>query len=218
KHGLKLIEDCAQCHGASLGPKRLGQFGDLSCFSFYPTKNLGAFGDGGAVLAGDEGLAARLKALREYGWGARYVSDFAGMNSRLDELQAAVLRVKLKYLDRDNARRVSIADAYDRGLKDSGLVLPARRERATPVFHQYVVRSPKRDALRAALEKQGIGTLIHYPAPVHLQGAYRGRVALDPAGLGESERVAREVLSLPMFPELSEASVARVIAAIGKAL
>ncbi len=217
-HGLKLIEDCAQCHGAALGNRRLGSIGDLSCFSFYPTKNLGAFGDGGAVLTGDAGIAARLKALREYGWRERYVSDFAGMNSRLDELQAAVLRVKLKYLDSDNARRASIALAYDRGLKDSGLVLPARRKGATHVFHQYVVRSPKRDALRAALDKQGIGTGIHYPVPVHLQAAYRGRVALDPAGLGASERAAREVLSLPIYPELGEESVARVIAAIRQAL
>jgi dTDP-4-amino-4,6-dideoxygalactose transaminase len=217
-HGLKLIEDCAQCHGAALGNRRLGGIGDLSCFSFYPTKNLGCFGDGGAILARDEENASRLRGLREYGWRERYVSDFAGMNSRLDELQAAVLQVKLKHLDADNARRVSIADAYDRGLKDSGLVLPARRKGATHVFHQYVVRSPKRDALRAALDKQGIGTGIHYPAPVHLQGAYRGRVALDPAGLGESERASREVLSLPIYPELSDESVARVIAAIRQAL
>src|SRR5208282_448793 len=217
-HGLKLIEDCAQCHGAALGNRRLGGIGDLSCFSFYPTKNLGCIGDGGAILARDEGNASRLKALREYGWRERYVSDFAGMNSRLDELQAAVLRVKLKHLDADNARRVSIADAYDRGLKDLGLVLPARRERATHVFHQYVVRTSKRDALHAALDQQGISTGIHYPAPVHLQGAYRGRVALDPAGLSESERASREVLSLPIFPELDDESVARVIAAIRQSL
>jgi len=124
----------------------------------------------------------------------------------------------LKHLDADNARRVSIADAYDRGLKDTGLTLPARRKGATHVFHQYVVRSPKRDALRAALDKQGVGTGIHYPAPVHLQGAYRGRVALDPAGLGESERASREVLSLPIYPELADESVARVIAAIRQSL
>ena len=217
-HGLKLIEDCAQCHGAALGNRRLGGIGDLACFSFYPTKNLGCFGDGGAVLARDEKNASRLRGLREYGWGERYVSDFAGMNSRLDELQAVVLRVKLKHLDADNARRVSIADAYDRGLKDTGLTLPARRKGATHVFHQYVVRSPKRDALRAALDKQGVGTGIHYPAPVHLQGAYRGRVALDPAGLGESERASREVLSLPIYPELADESVARVIAAIRQSL
>ncbi|HTC17936.1 MAG TPA: DegT/DnrJ/EryC1/StrS family aminotransferase [Stellaceae bacterium] len=218
RHGLKLIEDCAQCHGASLGGKRLGAFGDLSCFSFYPTKNLGAFGDGGAVLAGDPGLAARLAALREYGWRERYVSERPGMNSRLDELQAAVLRVKLAGLDAGNARRAAIADRYDRGLQDTGLLLPARRGGATHVFHQYVVRTAKRDALRKNLEQQGIGTGIHYPLPVHLQDAYRGRIALDPAGLGESERAAHEVLSLPMFPELDEEAVARVIAAIRKSL
>ena len=217
-HGLKLVEDCAQSHGATLGGKRLGQFGDLSCFSFYPTKNLGCFGDGGAVLTGNAGLAARLRGLREYGWRERYVSDSAGMNSRLDELQAAVLRVKLRHLDSANARRAAIADAYDRGLMDTGLILPARRKGATHVFHQYVVRSPKRDALHKDIGKQGIGTGIHYPAPVHLQGAYRGRVALDPAGLSQSERASREVLSLPMFPELDDESVARVIAAIRKSL
>jgi dTDP-4-amino-4,6-dideoxygalactose transaminase len=140
------------------------------------------------------------------------------MNSRLDELQAAVLRVKLKYLNRDNKRRASVALAYDRGLKGTGLVLPARRAGATYVFHQYVVRSPKRDALRAALEKQGIATGIHYPVPVHLQAAYRGRIALDPAGLGETERASREVLSLPIFPELGAKSAARVIAAIRRSL
>jgi len=218
QRGIKLIEDCAQCHGASLGGKRLGGFGDLSCFSFYPTKNLGGFGDGGAVLTGDPGLAARLRALREYGWRARYVSEKPGMNSRLDELQAAVLRMKLADLDSGNARRVAIAERYDRGLKDSGLVLPARRGGATHVFHQYVVRTAKRDALRAALDRQGIGTGIHYPLPVHLQDAYRGRIALDPAGMGESERASREVLSLPMYPELDAESVARVIAAIRKSL
>ncbi len=126
--------------------------------------------------------------------------------------------MKLRHLDSANARRASIADAYDRGLKDTGLVLPARRKGATHVFHQYVVHSPKRDALHKDLEKQGIGTGIHYPLSVHLQGAYRGRVALDPAGLGQSERASREVLSLPMFPELDDESVARVIAAIRKSL
>jgi dTDP-4-amino-4,6-dideoxygalactose transaminase len=218
KHGLKVIEDCAQSHGAAWGKKRLGTLGDLACFSFYPTKNLGGFGDGGAVLAGDDGLAARLRELREYGWHDRYVSDRPGMNSRLHEIQAAMLRVKLPGLDAANARRVALAGLYDQGLKDLGLVLPARQQGGTHVFHQYVLRSKRRDALRAALDQQGVGTNIHYPVPVHLQGAYRGRLALDPAGMANSEAAAREVLSLPMFPELPEESVLRVIAAVKKSL
>ena len=213
RHGAKLIEDCAQSHGATLGSRRLGSIGDIACFSFYPTKNLGAVGDGGAVLANDDGLAVRLRELREYGWRERYISAIPGMNTRLDPIQAAVLRVKLASLDRANARRAAIAARYDRGLAKTGLSLPARRSGGTHVFHQYVVRTPQRDALRATLDRAGIGTTIHYPVPVHLQPAYRGRVALDPGGLGESERAAREILSLPMFPELSAAAAARVIAA-----
>lgn len=216
RHGAILIEDCAQSHGATLDDKRLGSFGDVACFSFYPTKNLGAVGDGGAVLTSDNDLAVQLRALREYGWGDRYVSAMPGMNTRLDPIQAAVLQVKLPTLDRANARRAAIAARYDRGLAKAGLGLPARRAGATHVFHQYVIRVPRRDALRTTLGRAGIGTAIHYPVPVHLQPAYRGRVDLDPGGLGESERAAREVLSLPMFPELAAADVARVIAAVEK--
>jgi dTDP-4-amino-4,6-dideoxygalactose transaminase len=213
-HGIPVIEDCAQSHGAHFGQRRLGSLGDLGCFSLYPTKNLGALGDGGIVVTADDGLAERLRALREYGWRARYVSDIPGMNSRLDEVQAAVLRVKLPALDAGNARRAMIADAYDRGLTGSGLGPPWRRPDASHVFHQYVVRSPARDRLRDALRARGIGTNIHYPMPVHLQPAYRGRIALDPAGLPESEAAAREVLSLPLYPQLEDAAVARVVAAM----
>ncbi|HEV2263923.1 MAG TPA: DegT/DnrJ/EryC1/StrS family aminotransferase [Stellaceae bacterium] len=214
RHGVTLIEDCAQSHGAMLDGRRLGSIGDVACFSFYPTKNLGAVGDGGAVLTSDNDLAARLREIREYGWRKRYVSAVSGMNTRLDPIQAAVLRVKLPGLDRANARRAAIAARYDRGLAKTGLGLPVRRSGATHVFHQYVVRTPRRDAVRAALDRAGIGTAVHYPVPVHLQPAYRGRVGLDPGGLGESERAAREVLSLPMFPELGATDVARVIAAV----
>jgi dTDP-4-amino-4,6-dideoxygalactose transaminase len=214
RHGVRLIEDCAQCHGATLAGKRLGSIGDLAAFSFYPTKNLGALGDGGMVVTEDDGLAERMKALREYGWRERYVSDICGLNSRLDELQAAILRVKLAVLDADNARRDAIAFAYDRGLAGLPLELPARRGAASHVFHQYVVRTPRRDALREALKARGIGTNIHYPMPVHLQPAYHGRLALGPSGLGESERAAREVLSLPIYPQLGDEAVAQVIAAV----
>lgn len=214
RHGARLVEDCAQSHGARLGAARTGSIGDLAAFSFYPTKNLGALGDGGLVTTSDDALADRLRALREYGWRERYVSDLAGMNSRLDELQASVLRVKLAALDADNGRRAALADAYDRGLAGLALELPRRRAGATHVFHQYVVRSPRRDALRQALAARGVGTNIHYPVPVHLQPAYRGRVAIDPSGLGESERAAREVLSLPLYPQLAEAALAETVAAL----
>lgn len=214
KHGFRIIEDCAQSHGAALDGRRLGGIGDLAAFSFYPTKNLGGIGDGGAVLSNDAALAARLKELREYGWRRRYISDRTGMNSRLDEMQAAILRVKLRHLDGDNARRQAIAGIYDYGLRwCEGIGLPARRPGATHVFHQYVLRCRDRDGLQAALKARGVGTNIHYPVPVHLQPAYQDRVALGPGGLPESERAAREVLSLPMFPELGEDQAARVVAA-----
>jgi len=214
RHGARVIEDCAQCHGAALKDRRAGSFGDLAAFSFYPTKNLGALGDGGMVVAGDDALARCVRELREYGWRERYVSAIPGLNSRLDELQAAVLRVKLGALDRDNARRAAIAETYDRGLADLPLTLPARRAEATHVFHQYVVRSPARDALRAVLGDSGIGTNIHYPVPVHLQPAYEGRVVVAPSGLVETERAARAVLSLPIYPQLADAAVVRVISAV----
>jgi dTDP-4-amino-4,6-dideoxygalactose transaminase len=214
RYGVPVVEDCAQCHGAMLGGRRLGSLGDIAAFSFYPTKNLGALGDGGAVVTGDAALAERVHALREYGWRERYVSDIAGMNSRLDELQAAILAVKLGALDADNARRAAIADAYDAGLAGLPLGLPTRRPGASHVFHQYVVRSPARDRLRAALAERGIGSNVHYPVPVHLQPAYQGRVAIGPSGLGRSEQAAREVLSLPIYPQLGDAAVARVGAAM----
>jgi dTDP-4-amino-4,6-dideoxygalactose transaminase len=214
RHGARVVEDCAQCHGALSGGRRAGSLGELGAFSFYPTKNLGALGDGGVVVTSDDALAQRLRALREYGWRERYVSDVPGMNSRLDELQAAILRVKLGALDAENARRAAIAAAYDQALAGLPLGLPARRAGASHVFHQYVVRSPERDRLRDALAGRGIGTNIHYPVPVHVQPAYRGRIAIGPGGLAESERAASEVLSLPMFPQLDDAQVARVVTAL----
>lgn len=218
RHGARVVEDCAQCHGALSGPRRAGSLGELGAFSFYPTKNLGALGDGGVVVTGDDALAQRLRALREYGWRERYVSDVPGMNSRLDELQAAILRVKLGALDADNARRASIAAAYDQALAGLPLGLPARRAGASHVFHQYAVRSSERDRLRVALAGRGIGTNIHYPVPVHVQPAYRGRIPIGPGGLAESERAASEVLSLPMFPQLDDTQVARVVTALREAV
>jgi len=209
-----LVEDAAQCHGALSGTRTIGSIGKVAAFSFYPTKNLGAIGDGGMVVTGDDGLAERLRALRQYGWRKRYISDIIGVNSRLDEIQAAVLRVRLTMLEAENQRRREIAAAYDKGLAGLPLKLLGRQPGATHVFHQYVIRTEKRDALQQALRGRGIGTNIHYPVPVHLQPAYQGRLAIGPSGLGETERAAREVLSLPIFPQLTEDQVGRVIAGV----
>ena len=216
RHGAKLIEDCAQAHGAKLDGRTLGTWGDVACFSLYPTKNLGALGDGGVIATDDGKLATDLKALRQYGWYQHYISDLAGMNSRLDELQAAILRVKLTALARWNARRRAIAAAYDAGLAGSGLVLPQVRAGAEHVYHQYAVRAPDRDGLKARLRERGVASNIHYPVPVHCQAAYRDRLILGPAGLRETEQAAREVLSLPMYPQLGDEAVAHVIAAVLK--
>jgi len=204
---LRLIEDCAQAHGATASGKRVGTLGDIAAFSFYPTKNLGALGDGGAVVTKDPNLAERVRLLREYGWRERYVSDIAGMNSRLDELQAAILRVKLRYLEEENGRRQNIARAYDEKLAASALRLPQVCGNVSHVYHQYVVRTVERDRLKEMLRGQGIGTLVHYPVPVHRQPAYRDRVLIGSGGLPETERAAREVLSLPMYPQLTDEQV-----------
>ena len=214
RRGVALIEDCAQAHGAMLDGQKLGTFGLAAAFSLYPTKNLGALGDGGVLATDDFELADRIAALRQYGWRERYVSDLIGVNSRLDEVQAAILRAKLPRLDAGNARRRAIAAAYDAALADGPLAPPARREGAEHVFHQYVLRVADRAGMQARLRAEGVGTGIHYPVPVHLQGAYRGRVPLGPAACGETERAAREVLSLPMYPELSDAQVERICAAL----
>ncbi|HEX9004327.1 MAG TPA: DegT/DnrJ/EryC1/StrS family aminotransferase, partial [Blastocatellia bacterium] len=170
---------------------------------FYPTKNLGALGDGGAVVTSDAALAERVRLLREYGWRERYVSEIAGMNSRLDELQAAILRVKLKRLDEENERRRQLARVYDEKLAAAPLQLPALQNNVSHVYHQYVLRAANRDQLKERLKEQGIGTLIHYPVAVHQQPAYRNRVLVGGGGLPETERAARSVLSLPMYPQLT---------------
>jgi dTDP-4-amino-4,6-dideoxygalactose transaminase len=213
KYKLRVIEDCAQAHGAMYNGKRIGSFGDLACFSFYPTKNLGALGDGGMVVTDQPELAQRVGLLRQYGWAERYISHIPGGNSRLDELQAAILRVKLRYLDQDNARRVRIAASYQAGLRGCGLVLPAVRQKASHVYHQYVVRTTRRDRLQQHLKDNGIAALIHYPVPVHLHPAYRGRLA-GRKDLIKTERVAQEVLSLPIYPELNEADLEAVLEAV----
>jgi dTDP-4-amino-4,6-dideoxygalactose transaminase len=213
-HGAAVIEDCSQSHGALIGQRKCGTLGAAAAFSLYPTKNLGALGDGGVLSTDDEALAERIAALRQYGWRERYISDMAGVNSRLDEVQAAALRVKLTALDAANARRQAIAAAYDAALAGGPLAAPVRRAGTSHVFHQYVLRCRDRAAIQAFLRARGIATNIHYPVPVHAQPAYRGRVALGPAHCAETERAAGEVLSLPMFPELTDAQVEAVCAAL----
>lgn len=210
RHGIPVIEDCSQAHGATWNGQKLGTFGTFGTFSLYPTKNLGALGDGGVIATSNAELAERIAALRQYGWKTHYISDEIGINSRLDELQAAILRVKLVHLDAQNARRQAVAARYDQALKNTPLVPPARRPNTTHVFHQYVVRTPDRTAIQALLKAEGVATGIHYPVPVHLQPAYAGRIALGPAGCQTTETAAREVMSLPMFPQLTEAQIDHV--------
>jgi dTDP-4-amino-4,6-dideoxygalactose transaminase len=213
-HGVPVIEDCAQAHGATIGGRKVGTFTEIATFSFYPTKNLGALGDGGMLATQDAGLGADVAALRQYGWRTHYISDAIGVNSRLDELQAAILRVKLQHLDAQNARRQAIAAAYDDALRGTVLTPPARRDGVGHVFHLYVLRAPERAALQARLRADGVATGIHYPSPVHLQPAYRGRIALGPSGCRATEIAAEQVVSLPMYPELSDSQVAQVCKAL----
>jgi dTDP-4-amino-4,6-dideoxygalactose transaminase len=217
RHGVAVIEDCAQAHGATIDGRKVGTFTEVATFSFYPTKNLGALGDGGMLATQDANLGADIGALRQYGWRTHYISDAVGVNSRLDEMQAAILRVKLHRLDSQNARRQAIAAAYDMALQGTSLAPPARRAGVGHVFHLYVLRTAKRAALQARLREVGIGTGVHYPSPVHLQPAYRGRVALGPAGCRATEIAAEQVLSLPMYPELTDAQVAQVCEALRRA-
>jgi len=213
RHGLRVIEDCAQATGATYKKRRVGSFGDMACFSYYPTKNLGALGDGGMVVTADDKLAEKARFLREYGWAERYVSHSCGWNSRLDELQAAVLRVKLGYLDGDNAKRTEIAKLYDDTFRGTCISIPNCRQDTSHVYHLYVVRSRKRDGLWTFLKKRSIGALIHYPVPVHLQPAYRGRIRCGDS-MEETEKAADEVLSLPMYPELTETELYTIAAVV----
>jgi dTDP-4-amino-4,6-dideoxygalactose transaminase len=212
-HRLKVIEDAAQAHGARYKGARVGGLGDAAGFSFYPGKNLGALGDGGAVTTNDEGLASRLRMLRNYGSRVKYHNEEKGFNSRLDELQAALLRVKLEHLDTSNAERARLAEGYLRRLAGSGLILPFVPEWADPVWHLFVIRSRARDTLQQHLEHAGIGTMIHYPVPPHLQPAY-AELGYRAGALPVAEYIHREVLSLPMYPGLGEAELERIGSAI----
>jgi len=212
RHDLAVIEDCAQAHGARIGDARVGRFGVFGAFSFYPTKNLGALGDAGALVCNDPELASRAALLRQYGWRERYISEQPGMNTRLDELQAAILRVKLPRLEADNERRRAIAAEYDAAIAKTSLVRPPRIAGTTAVFHQYTVLASDREALAALLRERGIGSSTLYPVPIHQQPAYRDRYGK--VSLPVTERVARTLLCLPIHPHLSDQDVR----AVGEAL
>jgi dTDP-4-amino-4,6-dideoxygalactose transaminase len=191
--------------------KRVGSFGDISCFSFYPTKNLGAIGDGGMIITNDRNLANKARLLREYGWAQRYVSHTIGWNSRLDEIQAATLRIKLKYLDHDNAKRSQLAEIYRENLSAlDEIVLPETRKDSVHVYHLYVIRLKKRNEFQKVLKKRGINTLVHYPIPIHLQPAYYKKLK-GIKKLPQTECAASEVLSLPIYPELTANDIRIII-------
>lgn len=211
---LFVIEDCAQAHGAKWRGRQAGTFGHAAAFSFYPTKNLGALGDGGAVVTDDTETAARVRMLRQYGWRERYSSETAGFNSRLDELQAAVLRARLGWLDDDNARRRSIAARLDAAFRSVGRAGPVVRVGAEHVYHQYSVLRDDRDAWRAALQARGVGSSVLYPHAIHQQPGHAGRLRAGVGGFDASERVCREVVCLPVFPELTGPEVDRIAGAI----
>jgi dTDP-4-amino-4,6-dideoxygalactose transaminase len=211
--GLKVVEDCAQAHGAEIGGKKVGSFGDAAAFSFYPTKNLGAIGDGGAVVTGSDLVAADCRARREYGWQERYISFFPGVNSRLDELQAGVLRAKLPHLASDNARRREIAARYSAALDGIALFPPATVPDTLHAMHLYVLETAQPDLLQAHLAAAGVGSARHYPAAIHQQPAYRGRIRGGDQ-LSATEALCRRIVTLPLYPELSEAQVARVCSAL----
>jgi len=208
KYGLQLIEDCAQSFGAEYGGKKSGAFGRLGCFSFFPSKNLGGYGDGGMVITDDDELAKEVNVLRNHGSRERYHHSILGFNSRLDELQAMILRAKLPHLDSYNERRRINAHLYTARLKGSPIVPPAEDGKGKHVYHQYTVLSPQRDQLQQALNAEGIASAVYYPIPLHLQEVYReGCVGCR---FPVAERTAEQVLSLPMYPELTEAQINRI--------
>jgi dTDP-4-amino-4,6-dideoxygalactose transaminase len=209
RRGLFVIEDACQAHGAEYKGKKTGTMGNAGCFSFYPTKNLGALGDAGMVTTDDKQVAEKISLLRNYGQKTRYTHLVKGLNSRLDEIQAAILRVKLKHLDDWNEKRRKHAKLYARMLQETDIVCPLEKDYAKHVYHLYVVRSKKRDRLQLFLEKRNVTTLIHYPVPVHLQKAYQD-LGLARGTLPITEQAADEILSLPIYPELTEEQIERV--------
>jgi dTDP-4-amino-4,6-dideoxygalactose transaminase len=214
EYGLKVIEDAAQAHGAEYEGRKAGTLGEAGCFSFYPTKNLGAYGDAGMVVTDNEEVARGVRMLRNYGEEAKYQNSVEGFNSRLDELQAAVLRVKLPHLEEWVAARRRLARLYGELLAPTPLALPAEMPSARHCYHLYVVRSPSRDRLRQYLQANGIGTSVHYPLPIHFQKAYR-HLGYAPGTFPEAEGATQEILSLPLYPELTEEAVRYVCSVLG---
>jgi dTDP-4-amino-4,6-dideoxygalactose transaminase len=213
KHGLKVLADGAQAHGARYRSAAIGGLGDATAWSFYPGKNLGAYGDAGAVTTNDPVIAERIRVLRNYGSRVKYVNEVQGFNSRLDEMQAAILRVKLLHMDKWNARRARIAETYTTHLAECGLTLPVVTDGMDPVWHLYVIRHPERDSLQRELQGRGVQTLIHYPIPPHLQGAYAGLgFAAESFPLAKS--MAESVLSLPIGPHLQQKECETVVSAV----
>jgi len=213
RHRLIVIEDAAQAHGATYKGRRAGSLGDVGCFSFYPAKNLGAYGDAGMLVTNDARIAEKVRMLRNYGQKEKYVHEFLAYNRRLDTLQAAMLRVKLRHLDEWNARRRAIAQTYDERLAGLGIQLPAVADCGTHVYHLYVIRIKRRDELQRWLASHGIATGIHYPIPIHLQSAYAD-LGYSPGDFPETERHCQEILSLPMYPELTSQQLAHIYDAI----
>lgn len=210
-HHLPLIEDCAQAHGAQFHKQVVGQFGTMATFSFYPTKNLGCIGDGGAVVSANQNLHDKIIMLRQYGWDAQRISQIPGINSRLDELQAAILKVKLKYFHDATTQRKQIQETYLMALKNSALVLPKMRPHCENVAHLFVVRHPQRAHLLESCRALNIGLGIHYPTPIHLQPGYKDLVRLPQSGLPILEKISKEIVSLPIYPGLTPEEQQRVI-------
>ncbi|MCR5508350.1 MAG: DegT/DnrJ/EryC1/StrS family aminotransferase [Lachnospiraceae bacterium] len=198
RHGLRLVEDCAQSHGSRFKGRVTGTFGDIGCFSFYPSKNIGAFGDGGAIVTDDEEIAKEMRIYRNYGSEKRYYNKVVGTNSRLDEIQAALLKVRLSHAKELNGEKQNIAEKYDKNIDNPHIILPRVREGADHIYHQYVIRCRERDKLMAYLKDRGISTIIHYPIPPHLSQAYE-YLGLKKGDLPVTEACADEVLSIPMF-------------------
>src|SRR5438874_4240917 len=209
RHGLPVIEDAAQAHGAKYQNKRVGQFGQLACFSFYPSKNLGAYGEGGALITNDASIAQRARSLRDHAQSEKYLHGEIGYNYRMDSFQGAVLAIKLKYLDEWNTARIDCARHYTEALKDSSYKLPADISDSECVWHCYVIETPKRDRVRAALQDVGIQSAVHYPVPVHLQQAYAD-LDYQSGDLPVTEALCKHCLSLPIYPELSKEKISRV--------
>jgi dTDP-4-amino-4,6-dideoxygalactose transaminase len=209
RHGIPVIEDAAQAHGAKYRNKRVGQFGQIACFSFYPGKNLGAYGEGGALITNDASVADRARSLRNHAQSQKYLHDEVGYNYRMDSFQAAVLAIKLKHLDEWNSARTNCARLYTELLKDSSYKPPAQMSDSECVWHCYVIESPKRDRVRSALQGFGIQSAVHYPVPIHLQKAY-AHLGYQSGDLPVTEALCKHCLSLPIYPELSKEKITRV--------